>query len=199
MLGRDEVVVLATEDGRTLVVEGPHDGPAAGNPPTESRLRRLLAQLFGTNRPEVEGLGGVRGGAARTSQPADTRPDPWLIHAELTSEQCVLAGRPVRLWREGGDPGRRSTMVDVASGASAELDWTDPSRADWPFQAAPADNHVYLVRPTDQLRSAAIRLHTLAPGLADKGLTTVAWLAARGCIAQARLLLRSLPESQPAP
>ncbi|HEU4620067.1 MAG TPA: hypothetical protein VFV10_18670 [Gammaproteobacteria bacterium] len=197
-LGANEVVVLAMEDGRTLVVEGPHDGPAAGQPPTESRLRRLVAQLFGTDRPEIEGLGGVRGGAERTSELLDTRPDPWLIHTGLTSEQCVLASRPVELWREE-DQGRRSTIVDVSSGESAELEWRDRNRAEWPFQAAPADDRVYLFRPDDELRSTAIRLHTLAAGLADKGLTTVAWLAARGCTAQARLLLQSLPEPKPAP
>lgn len=132
----------------------------------------------------------------RTAQPADTRPDPWLIHAELTSEQCVLAGRPVRLWREGTQ-GVRSTVLDVASGESAELEWSEGNLADWPLREAPGDNRIYLVRPADGLRSAAIKTHTLAAGLEDKGLTTVAWLAARGCIAQARLLMRTLPESEP--
>ncbi|HEX7082291.1 MAG TPA: hypothetical protein VF329_14885 [Gammaproteobacteria bacterium] len=198
-LGRDETVVLAAEDGRTLVVEGPHDGPATGRPAPESRLRRLLGQLFGMERPEVEGLGGVRGGEDETSQPADTRPDPWLIHAELASEQCVLAGRPVGLWREHLDRGGRSTLLDVASGESAELDWSDRQQADWPLGTLPGDNRIYLVRFGDELRSTAIRVHTLPPGLADKGLTTVAWLATRGCMAQARILLRSLPDSGSAP
>lgn len=193
-LSDGQTIVLATDDGRVLVVQGPHEGPAAGKPPTQNRLRRLLTQLFGLGRPQVEGLGGVRGGLE--NNPQDRRPNAWLIHAERTSDQCVIRGEPVRFWREDPHGVAHSTIIDLASGASAQLDWSDQGRADWPLAAGPQDHRIYLVRPAGALRSAAIRLHVLASGVAGKGLTTVAWLAATGCVAQARILLREVPETQ---
>ena len=55
------------------------------------------------------------------------------------------------------------------------------------------DDTIYLLRPTDSLRSVPIRLHLLEPALSGGGQATAAWLAAKGCIDQARLLLRAAP------
>ena len=195
MLAAMEFVVFATEDGRFLRIAGPYMGPATGGdrpgpPPSESNVRRAVAQLVGARPAEAGGLAGVRGDLDDERDAADTRPDPWLIHAERTGDQCVLRGSAVAFWREQSDGALTAELVDVTDDRTASLHWpASEARAAWPFDSPPADNRVYLVRPAGGIRSVAIRLHALAHELADKDLATVAWLAARGCTDQARALL----------
>ncbi len=194
-LDEREFVLLATEDGRILRISGPYtgvatDAPDAPSDSEESNVRRAIRQLLGAGPAEAGGLGGVRGGSEARELLADTRPDPWLLHTEITGDQCVVRDTPVRLWREQAGPPASAEVTDVAARESAPVRWrTDETSAKWPLAAQPLDDHVYLVRPAGELRSTAIRVHTLAPELTDKGLTTAAWLAARGCTAQARLVL----------
>jgi hypothetical protein len=196
MLAAMEFVVFATEDGRFLRIAGPYMGPAtggdgaAGQPPSPSNVRRAVAQLVGARPTEASGLGGVRGDFNVDGSVADTRADPWLVHSALTGDQCVLRGRAVALWREPSDAALTAQVADVTVNNDARVQWpARETRAAWPLDAPPVDNRIYLVRPDSGIRSVAIRLHTLAPELADKDLATVAWLAARGCTAQARMLL----------
>src|SRR5690606_11884118 len=103
-LAMDEFVVFATEDGRLVRLEGPYSGPAAGRdagaPASASNVRRALEQLFGLRPAEAGGLAGVRGDAEEGADAADSRPDPWWIHAERMGDLCVVDGERVRVWRE---------------------------------------------------------------------------------------------------
>lgn len=199
-LAADEVVVFATEDGRLLRIAGPYSGRAGGTsdddvPEDVSSLRRILAQLFGLQPEEAEALAGVRGPAGTDADGADTRTDPWLLHAERTGDQCIVRERPVRFWREAGAASASAEVLEVGGERAAVLRWpAQAAVAEW-ASAAPADGEVYLVRPEGELRSVAIRLHALPAALELEGLGTVAWLASHGCIDQARLLLRNVEPS----
>lgn len=200
-LTADDVVVFATEDGRLVRIAGPYSGPAGGTneggePGNESSLRRILAQLFGRQPEEANALAGVRGPAGTDADGADTRTDPWLLHAERTGDQCIVRERPVRFWRELAAGGASAEVVDVGGERAAVLRWpAQAAVAEWPA-AAPVDGAVYLVRPEGEFRSVAIRLHVLPAALEPEGLVTVAWLASQGCIDQARLLLREVEPGQ---
>lgn len=190
-LSDEQFLVLASEDGMLRRIEGPHVGlPGdAGERPSESSLRRAIAQLLGATSSEPGRLGGTRT-LELAGAPSDTRPQPWLIHAEQSGNQCVLRDGDVELWREETTDDVRAEVVEVTSGRSAELRWAgSAATASWPFDTAPADNGIYLVRPVNEIKSVPIKVHTLAPELADQGWSTVAWLAARGCVQQARLVL----------
>lgn len=197
MLAADEFVVFATEDGRLLRVEGPYNGlarAAADRPTGDGTVRRILAQLFGREAEEAGALAGVRGpgAGAATDTGADTRTDPWVLHAERTGDQCMIEGRPVHFWRESTTSPASADVVEVAGGRAAVLRW--PARtaiAEW-GSAAPTDGEVYLVRPEGELHSVAIRVHVLPAALEPRGLVTAAWLASHGCIDQARLLIRDV-------
>jgi hypothetical protein len=189
VLAEGQFVVLATEAGSLVRVEGPHNGPAAGPPPADNAVRDALGQLLGRNAPELAGLAGVRGGAAGSSAP-DTRPDPWLIHAERTGDQCLLREGALAFWREAGGTDPMSEVTPLAGAAPLRLEWGGSQRAAWPGERLPADGEIYLVRPSGALLSTAIRFHVLAPELASRGLATVVWLAAKGCVDQARFVLQ---------
>jgi len=190
VLERGEFVLLTTEDARFLRIAGPHNGPAEGDAPNESALRRALALLVAKERTQVGGVGGVRGGDEDEAA-EDSRAEPWLVHAERNGDQCVLRGADVALWRERGDGGAQWEIATAGSDRAATFSFgAGERRAAWPAALTPQDNEIYLVRPAAAQRSVAIRLHVLEPSVAANSLAAAAWLAAKGCTAQARLLLR---------
>jgi hypothetical protein len=189
-LAAGEFVAIVTEDARLIRIDGPHSGPAAGPPPDEGAVRRALAQLIVDERPEVGGIGGVRG-SGDEPQAADTRPEPWLVHTQRSGDQCAVRGQGVRLWREDGAEAAVAELSASLDDATAEVRWNaGEQRAAWPTEIPLTDETIYLLRPQGSLRSLPVRLHLLAPSVAGNSLAAAAWLAARGCTEQARLLLR---------
>jgi hypothetical protein len=194
MIAAGESVTVVTESARLIKMDGPHNGPAAGPAPDPSGVRRALAQLIVEERPGVGGVGGVRGDSLGEQAP-DTRPDPWLVHAARNGDQCVVRDRPVGVWREEAG---KALVVDVGislSERTEQIRWdAGQQRAAWPAATTLTDDTVYLLRSAASLRSVPIRLHLLDPALAGgDGLAAAAWLAAKGCIDQARVVLRASP------
>jgi hypothetical protein len=189
-LAAGETLTVATEDGRLVRIVGPHAGPAVGSAPDESAARRALALLIAADRPEVGGIGGVRGDAS-TDLPTDTRPGIWFVHAERGGDQCALRDQGAQLWREAAlAPAVVEIRVSLGE-TTARARWnTGEQSTAWPSGVAIADGTIYLLRVNDAVRSVPLRLHLLPPGLGSPGLATAAWLAARGCTDQARLALR---------
>ena len=168
---------------------GQPQAPHRTRAPCGGRWRRLIVE----ERPAVGGVGGV--GEGQEEQAADTRPDPWFVHAQRSGDQCVLRGSSVGVWRE--NPASDAAVVEVGASladSSARIRWdAGQQRSTLPAEMALIDDTIYLLRPTDSLRSVPIRLHLLEPALSGGGQATAAWLAAKGCIDQARLLLRAAP------
>lgn len=195
VIAAGESVTVATENALLIKIDGPHNGPAAGPPPDQSGVRRALAQLIVEERPAVGGVGGVRGDSEEEQAP-DTRPDPWLVHAARSGDQCVVRDAAVGVWREEAGS---ALVVEVGislSERTAQIRWdAGQQRATWPAATTLTDDTVYLLRSVDSLRSVPIRLHVLDPALAagGAGLAPVAWLVAKGCIDQARVLMRTSP------
>lgn len=186
-----EFVVVVTEDARLVRIVGPHDGPAIGAPPDESSVRKAIERLVSADPPRVGGVGAVRGGVEDAAG-SDTRPGPWLLHSEINGEQCALRDRAIELWRETPLAAATAHITSADNDAAAPVSWAEGSaRAVWPAEAVPAlDDRIYLVRFDGATRSVAIRVRLLDPALASSGLAAAAWLAAKGCTAQARLVLR---------
>jgi hypothetical protein len=186
----DEALTIATEDGRLARIVGPYSGPAAGSAPDESAARRALALLLGADRPEVGGVGGVRGDTAAESTP-DTRPGVWFIHAERGGDQCMLQGQAVQLWREDARSAAAMEVRVSLEPNAAQVRWNAGEHGTaWPAGVGRADGTIYLLRAEGAIRSVPVRLHVLPPTLGTPGLAPAVWLAARGCTDQARLALR---------
>ena len=194
VLTAEQFVVLATEDGRVLRFDGPRNEPVSSAAPEadESPADEVigaLARLFGRQDPELGGIAGVRDGGGDATT-ADRRPDVWLIHAEHTGDQCFIPRRRPVFWRETATGAAHGEVEDIVARTTVRLEWLgEPQRALWPSALSPQSGRVYLVRPENDLRSAAIRLHAVPQGLAGDDVASVAWLAAKGCLSQARMLL----------
>lgn len=199
MLAAEQFIVIATEDGRILRLEGPRNAPIAaeleGDEPATAEVIGALSRLVGQTGPEPGGLAGVRGEEDET--PLDTRPEAWLIHTGRQGNQCFLSDAPVELWRELGRSAAASEITDVTGGGTAKVEWAGQAqRAPWPASLGPVDGRVYLLRRDDAVRSIAVTLRALPPEIDDHELAAVAWLAAEGCARQARLLLAQVVESE---
>ncbi|HVS22133.1 MAG TPA: hypothetical protein VMU03_00295 [Gammaproteobacteria bacterium] len=190
-LAAGEFVVVVTEDARLVRIAGPHDGPAVGTSPDESAVRKAIDRLVSADQPRVGGVGAVRGGEESAAE-ADTRPGPWLLHAQIDGEQCALRDRSIELWRERTATGASAQITSAENDAVVAVSWAEGAgRAAWPTDVLPAiDDRIYLVRFDGATRSVAIRVRLLEPAVASNGLAAAAWLAAKGCTAQARLALR---------
>jgi hypothetical protein len=189
-LAAGETLMIATEDARLVRLVGPHSGPAIGAAPDDSVARRALTQLIAADRPEVGGIGGVRGDDADEA-PTDTRPGPWFVHAGRSGDQCALQGENALLWREDAQAAAALEIRVSLGEAAAQARWpAGEQRTAWPAALPPTDDTVYLLRADGAVRSLPVRLHLLPPALGAPGLATAAWLAARGCTDQARLALR---------
>jgi len=190
-LAAGEFVVVVTEDARIVRIVGPHDGPAIGTSPDESAVRKAIDRLVSADEPRVGGVGAVRGGGEEVTE-VDTRPGPWLLHAEIDGEQCALRNRPIELWREKTAAGAGAKITSAENDAVVAVHWAEgAARAAWPTDVLPAiDDRIYFVRFDGVTRSVAIRIRLLEPAVASNGLAAAAWLAARGCTAQARLAMR---------
>jgi hypothetical protein len=193
-LDAGEFVVIATDDGLLRRIEGPHNGPAAtaGTAPSPSAVRRALAQLVSSGRPQVGGIGAVRGTADDAA--ADTRPEVSLLHAERNGDQCVIRGGDTALWREDSERSATAEISDSASSNSAGVRWEAAEHAAaWPEALPLVNERIYFVRPSESLRSTAVRVHVLESAVAAEPLVAAGWFAAKGCVDQARILLRAAP------
>ena len=159
-----EFVAIVTEDARLIRIEGPHNGPAAGQTPDEGAVRRALAQLIVDQRPEVGGVGGVRGDGDEAQAP-DTRPEPWLVHAQRSGDQCVLRGQGVQLWRESSTDAAVAELTASLEEATGEVRWnTGEQRASWPTEVPIRDETIYLLRLQGSLRLAPDSLASVGSG-----------------------------------
>jgi hypothetical protein len=190
-LAAGEMVVIVTEDARLVRLEGPYSGPAVGAPPDPSAVRKALERLVNADEPRVGGVGAVRGDEDVRSA-VDTRPEPWLVHAELGGEQCALRGRPIELWREDASRSASAQITDTATDRVAPVRWDEGApRALWPEQSlVPMDEHIYLIRFEGVDRSTAVKVRLLAASVTQSSPAAAAWLAAKGCTAQARMVMR---------
>jgi hypothetical protein len=189
-LAAGQSLLIVTEDGRVVRLDGPYDGPAVGPAPDAGAVRRAVERLVNAGEPRVGGVGAVRGDEDAGSG-VDTRPDPWLVHAERDGEQCARNGRPLELWREDAARSIAVEVEDAVSGLAATTRWdAGAHRAVWPERIAGIDGHIYVIRLDASDRSTAVRLRILEGSVDSSPLTAAAWLAAKGCTAQAALLLR---------
>jgi hypothetical protein len=190
-LAAGEIVVIVTEDARLLRLEGPYEGPVVGAPPDPSAMRKALERLVSADEPRVGGVGAVRGDEdAQTA--VDTRPEAWLVHSERGGEQCALRGGSIELWREDSSRSSSAQITDTVTDAAATVRWSEGApRAPWPEQSlAPVDDRIYLIRFEGVDRSTAVRVRLLAASVTESPLAAAAWLAAKGCTAQARIVMR---------
>lgn len=199
----DTKITLISEDGLIVTLAGPFQGSLADTegkdgPDALVALGRLLAET----EVEARDIGGVRVGDVVYGDPADgeiedNRPDPWALHTRISGPHCLPKDvAAAYFWRDSPGFGDRLHLSRVTTTESVVVEWKGgEDRVVWPDDFERTPGEVYLVRTESELRSAAFLIHEVPAAIVDSNLASVAWLAAYGCVQQARLVFDSLQET----
>jgi hypothetical protein len=203
VLGEDVEIMLIAEDGMIISLAGPYTGPAdnEGTPGVRGALD-ALGRLVGYAETEAGDIGGVRGDASGedflAQEVEDHRTSPWLLHTAITGPQCVRAGDDdPGYWREQNDADERLEVKHVTSGESVIIAWqAGDNTIAWPGTLPLLADEMYLLRFGDQLRSTNLLVREVPATVSDGGIAMVAFLAANGCLSQARKELERIQEER---
>ena len=180
-------LTLIAANGATIKIDGPFDkSPAAARDGGSGVLVQALAAL------------GTQSGA-RTSEEGVTRsggqvaklPSPWLLDVSRTGRVCLIEGEKPVFWRPAAS--RRSEMTVTAADRSwkAETNWPEGSDQMLVPPALPVHGGSTYLVSLGKGAEAAVTVD-LVPAALDSDAMRVAWMAQRGCEAQAEALLRTV-------
>ena len=202
VLDEDVEIMLITEDGLVISLAGPYVGlPGGDKTPGVSGALDALGRLVGYAETEAGDIGGVRGDAQGedllVQEVDDHRTSPWLLHTAITGPQCVRADdEEPGYWREQNDADERLEVKRVTSGETVTIVWqAGDSIVAWPEALPLVADEMYLLRLGDRLRSTNLLLREVPAAVGDAGVAMVAFLAAEGCLSQARMELKRLREN----
>ncbi len=199
VLGEDAEMMLIAEDSTIISLAGPHVGPPSrDDTPGVSGAFDALRQLVGYAEVEAGDIAAVRGVATGedflVQEVDDHRTSPWLLHTAITGAQCVRADvEEVRYWREQSDSDERLEVKRVTSGETVSIFWkAGDNTVARPDTLPLLADEMYLLRLGDQLRSTNLLVREVPAAVGDDSVAMVAFLAAKGCISQARMELDRL-------
>jgi hypothetical protein len=178
-----ERLTLVSPAGTTLKLAGPYTGTPDADQGRAVPVANTLALLVTQRQARIGEVGTTRGRAP------NTLPDPWVLDASRTGTVCLRDGNRAVLWRP--DPANVADLVV----APTDRSWRTETR--WPAGSASIT-----IEPPAQIEAGATYLVTLNGSQSamrveavPASLTTdpmrAAWLAEKGCEAQAEALLRN--------
>lgn len=194
-------IVLISEDGVIIGLAGPFEGPLTTDGTDEAYdALRALGVLIGQSEIEARDIGGVRYGSDDLDDVdpvrdvEDSRDSVWVLHSTMGGTQCVPADADrVSYWRENDGQSIDLNIKHLASGAATSAEWRAGDKTmPWPEDIDLVFDEVYLLRSGGELRSVALIVREVPASVTANDSATVAWLAANGCIAQARLAFAGL-------
>lgn len=180
-------VTLVSQSGKAITLKGPHSDPPGGNAAGGggSLVASLSKMLKGGE--ETAGVGAMRS-AIGAKGPAD----PWAIDVARSGRHCVAAEGPVKLWRSKERRADVLSLRNVSDKSKAKADWpAGAATIEWPSGIALNDGAYYVARRKDVLTASRLEIHLVPAGLPSDA-HKAAWMAEKGCVRQARLLLSNL-------
>ncbi len=183
VLKQGQHVTLISQTGTTVKLDGPYekapDADAGRGVPVANTLDLLVTQ----RRARVGEVGTTRGNAP------NTLPDPWVLDASRAGTVCLREGTEAVLWRPDSSRDADLTVAPTDRSWKADAHWQAGS--DRIMVEAPAvirGGATYLV--TLNGTQLAMKVESVPPVLSNDPMRA-AWLAGKGCEAQAEALLRS--------
>lgn len=183
VLKQGQHVTLISSTGMTFKLDGPYNMVPSADSAQAVGLTQKLAVLF-TQRQAREEAGTARGGA---NVPL---PDPWLLDIGHGGTVCIQEGGTPIFWRP--DPAQDSTLRVTP----ADRSWNAESR--WPAgqdrisvtTEVPMRGGAAYVISLDGI-GVPVTLSTV-PSVLLNDVMRAAWMAEKGCDAQAEALLRAV-------
>jgi hypothetical protein len=182
-LKEGQQITLISPTGATIKLDGPYDKAPDAEQSRGVPVANTLALLVSQRQARVGEVGTTRGLAP------NALPDPWVLDASRTGTVCLREGTVAVLWRP-------STTQD-AELAVAPADRSWKAEAHW---VAGSDR--ITIQPPAVIRAGATYVVTLngvqtamkvenVPAVLSNDSMRAAWLAGKGCEAQAQAILPS--------
>lgn len=185
VLKQGQHVTLISESGSTLKLDGPHDRPPTAQGGSSVDLSKTLGVLV-TQRQARSGEVGTTRGTVLAALP-----DPWLIDVTHAGSGCLAEGREPVFWRP--DASAAATL------AVAPVDRSWKAQGRWPAGRArmtittdvplrPGETYVITFNGAEY----AVTMIGV-PAVLSNNAMRAAWMAEKGCEAQARAMTAPTP------
>ena len=182
VLKEGQRVTLITPNGATFKLEGPYNRAPAADQASGTPIGQRLAALVTQNQARIGEVGTTRG-----IQQAKL-PDPWLFDISRNGTVCLREGQKPVFWRP--DAAKPSTLTVMPGDRSWKAQTRWPAGTDRISVETKVPIHsdaTYLVTLDDM--QAALTVNNVPAVLANDSMRA-AWMAEKGCDAQAEALLR---------
>jgi len=184
LLRQGQHVTLISENGATLQLDGPYNQPPSAGGQGRS-IGATLAAL-GTEHNARTGEAGVTRGIA-----PNTLPDPWLIDVSHNGNVCLRENQRPVFWRP--DPSSRQALVVMPDDRSWKSEGIWPagiSRLSVTTNVPMHGGATYVVKYNGSEYDLTVNA---VPASLPNDQVRAAWMAQKGCEAQAEALIRSRP------
>jgi len=181
VLKQGQHVTLLSETGATLKLDGPYDKVPSLDQIERVDIKTALAALVTQRQARTSEVGTTRGATIVKL------PSPWLIDATHNGNVCLRDGDAVVFWRPSSVKAATFTVMPDDRSWRAQANW--PAGSDELSASADAPVHggaTYVVS-VDGAESA-VTVNTL-PAVLTNDSMRAAWMAEKGCEAQAEALL----------
>jgi hypothetical protein len=181
-LKQGQHVTLISPAGATIKLDGPYEKAPDADQGRGVPVANTLALLVTQRQARVGEVGTTRGNAP------STLPDPWLLDASRAGTVCLREGTEAIFWRPDAVRDADLTVAPTDRSWKADTHW--PAGADRIMVKAPVLIHggaAYVV--TLNGAQSAMKVENVPPVLSNDPMRA-AWLAGKGCEAQAEALLR---------
>jgi len=182
VLKQGQHVTLISNSGATLNLDGPYNqAPSINGGGTGANTFAALTSERGARTTEV--------GTTRGTTPLAKLPDPWLIDASRASNACLAEGAAAVFWRPVAKDGTSLAVMPDDRSWKIQTDW--PAGADRIAVNSDALVHggaTYFV--TLGGTESAIKVNVVPAALSSDAMRA-AWMANKGCEAQAEALARA--------
>ena len=183
-LKQGQHVTLISDSGVTLKLDGPFDRAPSVENSKGVDLASTLKGLVTERQARLTEVGTTRGKAGVTL------PDPWLLDSSSGGNACLLEGQAPVFWRPDASGAIDFAIMPADRSWKAEATW--PSGVDRLAVATPIvirGDAAYFVSYNGT--EVAITIDTIPAALPNDKMRA-AWMAEKGCEAQAEALLRSV-------
>ena len=183
-------VTLVSQSGKAVTLSGPFSGVpdvgGGGGAKGGGDLVKSLAGLVSGGGKSSESLGAMRAAPGSLAARPD---DPWVINVGRPGNQCAPGKGKVRLWRGKSLKAVELKLKNLSDKSRSESAWpAGASKLDWPKNFPLIDDGAYMARLKGSRKAAKIVIHLVPDDLPTDAHKAV-WMAKKGCVGQARLLL----------
>ena len=191
-LPKNKTLVVIDKAGRTITLNGPHNGviPGKSGGKGDSTLVKALSSLIRDNEDDARSVGAIRKiDKKRIEDTIDSKASAMVINISETGDYCILASVTPKLVRYHSEKGKNTILTAIVSGASQAVIWPENEiSASWPDKLPLTDASRFLVSQEGKDTRTLLTLHQMEDNAPTAAHLAVS-LAGKGCVEQARLML----------